>query len=126
MRSFVLLQTTTGGPRLVVILAFLGLFVTATLSLGVAYLVLRGYHRNRDPARLYLAIGLVLLTTVPIVIQLVLTNFTAVSMVGRSAIANASKLLGLGAMLYAIYGVSRNHVSTRENASDQSNQVSRK
>ena len=117
------LQTATGGSPFVVALALVGLLVTAVLSLGVAYLLLRGYRRNRNRARLYLAIGLILLTTGPIVIQLVLTNFTTVSEVGRSAAANASKLLGLSVMLYAIYGVSRPRTIRTKNDSDRSDQV---
>ncbi len=102
------LQTTaTGGSPLVIALVFVCLLLTAVLSLAVAGLVIRGYRRNRDGARLWLALGLILLTTGPIVLQLVLTNFTGVSAVDRSAAANASKLLGLGAVLYAIYGVTR-------------------
>lgn len=64
----------TGGSVLVVVLALVGLLLTAALSLVVAYLIVRGYRRNRNRARLYLAIGLVLLTTGPIVIQLLLTK----------------------------------------------------
>lgn len=107
MRSFSLLQTTTGGSELLVVLTLLGLLVTAGLSVVVAYVIARGYRRNRDPDRLWLAVGLVLLVTGPIVLQFVLTNLAVGSAVGRSAAANASKLLGLGAILYAIYGVSR-------------------
>ena len=99
-----LLQTTTGGSTLVVVLAFLGLLATAILSLVVASLMVRRYRRERNRARLAVAIGVILLTTGPIAIQLVLTNLTTVSVVVRSAAANASKLLGLGALLYAIYG----------------------
>ncbi|WP_323171237.1 hypothetical protein [Natrialba sp. PRR66] len=117
---------TMGGSRLVVILSFLGLFITAALALVVAFLIVRGYRRNRDDARLYLAIGLVLLTTGPIIIQFVLANVTEISMVGRSASANASKLLGLGAILYAIYGLSRNRESTGDNDSDRPNRVRRR
>lgn len=105
------LQTATGGSPLVVALTLVGLLVTGVLALVVAYLVARGYRRNRNRARLYLAVGLVLLTTGPIALQLVLTNFTDVAPVGRSMAANASKLLGLGAMLYAIYGVAGRTVS---------------
>lgn len=105
------LQTATGGSPFVVAMTLVGLLVTAVLALAVAYLLVRGYRRNRNRARLSLAVGLVLLTTGPIVIQLVLTNVTDVSLVGRSLAANASKLLGLGAMLYAIYGVARRTVS---------------
>lgn len=119
------LQTATGGSPLVVALALLGLLATAALSLAVAYLVVRGYRRNRDPGRLYLAVGLILLTAGPILLQLLLTNLTAVPAVGRSAAANASKLLGLGAMLYAIYGVARPRTVTvgRERDADGSEEV---
>ncbi|WP_227373729.1 DUF7521 family protein [Haladaptatus halobius] len=126
MRS--LLQTTTdatGGSPLVVTLVLLGLLLTASLSLAVAYVVVRGYRRNRNRGRLYLAVGLILLTTGPILIQFVLTTFTAVSPVGRAAAANASKLLGLGAMLYAIYGVTRPREATPPNEADDSNRVRR-
>lgn len=120
------LQTVTdatGGSPLVVALAFLGLLLTTGLSLVVAYLVVRGYLQNRNRARLYLAVGLVLLTTGPIVIQLVLTNVTGVSDVGRSAAANSSKLLGLGAMLYAIYGVGRPRATARAKRDSESDRV---
>ena len=105
------LQTATGGDPFVVALSLLGLFVTTVLALAVAYLLVRGYRRNRDRARLYLAVGLLLLTVGPIVLQLVLTNATTVSPVGRSLAANASKLLGLGAVLYSIYGAASRTVS---------------
>ena len=127
MVSLVPLQTVTdatGGSPLAVLLALIGLLLTAGLSLVVAYLVVQGYRRNRNRARLYLAIGLVLLTTGPIVIQLALTNFTTMSAVERSAAANASKLVGLMAMLYAIYGVSRPRATTTvRNDSDRSDRV---
>lgn len=124
MHSITLLQITTdatGGSPLIVLLVLVGLLLTAGLSLVVASIVIRGYWRNRDRARLYLAIGLVLLTTGPIVLQLVLSNVTTMSAVGRSAAANTSKLLGLGAMFYAIYGVARSRTTKR--ASDRSDRV---
>ena len=123
MHSTVILQTAEGGSPIVVALALIGLLVTAGLSLGVAYVLLRGYQRNQNQARLYLALGLVFLTTGPILIQLLLTNFTAVSAVGRSAAANASKLLGLGAILYAIYGASHPRATSSKDNADHSEQV---
>lgn len=123
MHPILILQTAEGGSPLVVALALIGLLVTAGLSLGVAYVLLRGYQRNRNQARLYLALGLVFLTAGPILIQLLLTNFTAVSAVGRSAGANASKLLGLGAILYAIYGASRPRATSSKDDADHSEQV---
>lgn len=103
MRS-IALQTATGGSPVMVVLALVGLLLTAGLSLVVAYLIISGYRENRNRSRLYLAIGLLFLTTGPIVLQLLLTNLTTMSQLGRSAVANASKLLGLGVLLYAIYG----------------------
>lgn len=101
------LQTATGGSPAVVAFTLIALLVTALLSLVVASLLVRGYRRNRDPGRLYLAVGLVLLTTGPIALQFALSNLTTASPGVRSAAANASKLFGLAAMLYAIYGVGR-------------------
>lgn len=130
MVSSILLQTSTGGSPIVVVLTLLTLLVTAGLSLGVAYLLIRGYHQNRNRARLFLGLGLVLLTTGPIVLQFVLSTFTTLSPVLRSGLANASKLLGLGAILYAIYGVTqapkkpdaKPEASSRRNA-DRSEEV---
>lgn len=122
MQPSIFLQTT-GGPRGIVILVLLGLVVTALLSLVVAYVIARGYRNNRDPARLYLALGLILLTTGPIMVQLVLTNLTDVSALSRSAGANTSKLLGLGAILYAIYGTSDRRSPRTEENSSESNRV---
>lgn len=109
MLSIIPLQAT-GGSSAVITLVFISLLLTVCLSLAVAYLLLRGYRRNREAGRLALAVGLVLLTTVPFVAQFALTNVTSVPAITRSAIANASKLFGLVAMLYAIYGVSRSEV----------------
>jgi hypothetical protein len=116
MHSIIPLQTTIdaiGGSPFVILLVLFGMLFTALLSLGVAYLVIRGYRQNRNRARLYLAVGLVLLTTGPIVIQFVLTSATTMSAVGRSAAVYTSKLLGLGALLYAIYGVAHPRAATR-------------
>lgn len=101
---FIPLQTTTGGSLVVVSLTLAGLLLTAVLALVVACLIIRGYRRNPDRAQLFLAVGLVLLTTSPIMLQLVMTNFTDVPRVGRAVAQNASNLLGLSAMLYATYG----------------------
>lgn len=101
------LQTATGGSVVVVVLSLLGMALTAGLSLIVAYRVIQGYRRNRSRARLSLAFGLVLLTTGPILLQFVLPSLTDVSAVGRALVTTVSELLGLMAMLYAIYGATR-------------------
>lgn len=115
MSSIVPLQTVAiGGSVVVVVLTLIGVALTAVLSLYLAYRVIRGYRRNRSRARLFLAIGLVLLTTVPILLQFVLSNFTDVSKVGRALATTISELLGLVAMLYAIYGVRRPRQTTSQ------------
>lgn len=108
------LQTATGGSVVVVVLSLLGMALTAGLSLIVAYRVINGYRRNRSRARLYIALGLVLLTTGPILLQLVLSSLTGVSSVGRALVTTISELLGLMAMLYAIYGVTRSSTPPTE------------
>ncbi|WP_224450440.1 DUF7521 family protein [Haloprofundus salilacus] len=130
MWSLSLLQTSTGGSPVIVALTLLGLLATVLLSLAVAYLVVRGYRRNRDRARLFLAIGLLFLTTGPIVLQFVLTNVTTLSPGIRSATANASKLVGLASILYAIYGGTRppknqpsSHDEGREHDPSRSDEV---
>lgn len=120
MISLTLLQTSTGGSPIIVALTLVGLLVTVILSLVVAYLVVRGYGQNRNRARLYLAIGLLFLTTGPILSQLILTNIGVAPGV-RSAIANSSKLGGLVAMLYAIYGVTPSNDHTHEERVNGSN-----
>lgn len=112
MTLLVPLQTSTGGSPSIVVLTLVGLLITVLLSLVVAYLIIRGYSQNRNRARLYLAIGLLLLTTGPILSQFVLTNL-GIDPDLRSAIANMSKLSGLGAMVYAIYNVSQPTNSTQ-------------
>ena len=108
---------------MVVTLVLIGLALTAVVSLVVAYRVIRGYRRNRSRARLYLALGLVLLTTVPILLGLVLTPpITGVSEVGRTLAMTVSELLGLAAMLYAIYGSMRQRTEPAQRG-DSSEQV---
>lgn len=106
---------------MVVVLSLIGFALTAVVSLIVAYHVIRGYRRNRSRARLYLALGLVLLTTVPILLGLV-TPVVGVSPVGRSLVTTVSELLGLAAMLYAIYGPTRPHTEPAQRG-DSSEQV---
>ena len=101
------IQTATGGSPLVVALVLLGMFLTTVLSLLVAYVMVTGYREHRNRTHLAMAVGVIMLTAGPILIQLVLTNAMDVSQLGRSLAANASKLVGLAAMLYSIYGVTR-------------------
>ena len=98
------LRATGAAPSLA-----LGVLLLTALSLAlsaaIAVVLLRGYRRG--PGRtgiLTLAVGLLLLTTVPELLRLGLPTATGVGVVGRSLLVSASELLGLGAILWAVYG----------------------
>lgn len=97
------LQTSVGGSRTVVLLALAGLLVAAGLSLAVVYRLFDGYRRNGTRPMLVLGVGLALLVTGPIFLRLAFANLVSVSPAMRSVATTASELLGLAAILYAIY-----------------------
>lgn len=97
------LQTATGGATVVVLLAFVARFVATILSLYLALRLYRGYRDGGGDAMLGLLVGLVLLTTVPFVARLVLTNVGGVAPTTRSLVATASQLLGLLVVLTVVY-----------------------
>ncbi|WP_238398159.1 hypothetical protein [Halorussus salinus] len=99
----VVLQTAVGGSQLVVLLALAGLLLAAGLSLVVVYKLFEGYRRNGTGPMLVLAVGLALLVTGPIFLRLAFANLLDVSPAARSLATTASELLGLAAILYAIY-----------------------
>jgi len=96
--------TATGGSAVLAVLALLGLFVAAGLSLLIAYEALRGYRGTQERAMLYLAVGIVLLTAGPIALRIALPTFTDAPESVRLLSTTVSELLGLGCILYSIYG----------------------
>ncbi|NHN59679.1 hypothetical protein G9466_11425 [Halorussus sp. JP-T4] len=99
----VALQTTVGGSRTVVLLALGGLLLAAVLSLAVVYELVEGYRRNGTRPMLALGAGLALLVTGPIFLRIAFGSLVDVSPAARSVATTASELLGLAAILYAIY-----------------------
>jgi len=98
------LQTsTTGGSAIVVVLALGALLLATVLSLVVALRLYRGYRAGGNRDMLVLLIGLVMLTTAPILLRLVLTNVTETATITREIVASASQLLGLLVILEVIY-----------------------
>jgi len=101
-----LLQLRATGNEPSVALAVLGLSVlSVALSVAVAAVLVRGYRRG--PGRrgmLVLAVGLVMLTTVPELLRVALPTVTGVGVLGRSLLVSGCELLGLGAILRAVYG----------------------
>lgn len=103
-RALIAATTTTGGSPTVVVAALVALFVAAILSAVLALRLYRGYRRTGGRARLFLAVGLVLLTTVPIGLRLVLTNVPGTTAATRELAVTGSQLLGLVVVLGVIYG----------------------
>jgi hypothetical protein len=97
------LQTTTGGSATIVLLAFAALFSATVLSLYLALRLYRGYRAGGNHDMLVLGIGLVMLTTVPILVRLVLSNVPDVGATTRATVATASQLLGLLLILEVVY-----------------------
>lgn len=97
------LQVATGGSTVVVLATLLALLVATVLSLAVAARLYRGYRRGGGRPMLGLLVGLVLLTTVPFVLRLVLTNVGDVSATTRALAATASQLLGLLIVLTVVF-----------------------
>lgn len=101
-----LLQLRATGTEPLIALAVLGLSVLSVcLSVVIAVVLVRGYRRGPDrTGMLWLAVGLILLTTVPELLRIGLPTVTGVGTVGRSILVSCSELLGLGTILWAVYG----------------------
>jgi hypothetical protein len=102
----VLLQLRSPSSEPVVALTAVVLtLLSIGLSVAVAVVLFRGYRRGPGrPGMLYLALGLVLLATVPELLRITLPTLTSVDAVGRSVVVSASELVGLGLILWAVYG----------------------
>jgi len=101
-----LLQLRATGTEPSVAAAVLALSVLSlVLSLGIAAVLVRGYRRG--PGRrgmLALAVGLLLLTSVPELLRIALPSVTGVGVVGRSLVVSGCELLGLATILWTVYG----------------------
>jgi len=94
------------GAGLPTAVAILGLsLLSLALSVIIAVVLIRGYRDG--PGRrgmLWLAVGLLLLTTVPELLRIGLPSTTGIGTVGRSVLVSGCELLGLGVILWTIYG----------------------
>ncbi|RQG97039.1 DUF7521 family protein [Natrarchaeobius chitinivorans] len=80
------------------------LFLVAVIGTVIAYQAYRGYRRNDAPSMLYLAIGLLLLTMFPFLINVGITSVTTADQIVTVFFENVSRLLGLVAIMYSLYG----------------------
>jgi hypothetical protein len=108
---FVALQSTgveaEGGSALVVGLVLVTFVVAAVFSAAIAYRLYVGYRGSGDRSMLAIAVGLLLLTTVPTAIRIVVPTALGGYDALRVLAATSSELLGLLAILYAVRRPSR-------------------
>ncbi|WP_254272966.1 hypothetical protein [Haloarcula marina] len=98
------LRATGADPSIAVAVLALSL-LSLVLSVVIAAVLVRGYRRGTGGTGLLaLAVGLLLLTTVPELLRLGLPTLTAVDVVGRSVAVSACELSGLGTILWTVYG----------------------
>lgn len=99
-----LFSVETGSLEVALVLAVFAALVVATgLSIYLAIRLYRGYRVGGSPEMLILGIGLVLLTTVPMVLRFVLSNVPTIEPTWREVIATMAQLLGLLIILGVIY-----------------------
>lgn len=93
-----------GEASLFELLTVATLFLVALLGTIIAYQAYRGYRRNDAPSMFYLAVGLLLLTLCPFLVNVVINTVTDAQQVVTVFFENVSRLLGLVAITYSLYG----------------------
>lgn len=76
--------------------------VVAVVGVFVAYQAYRGYRRNESRPMLYLALGIILLTAVPVVVHHGLNWLTSATEAEILLGITVAHLGGVGAILYAL------------------------
>lgn len=95
---------TEADPTILLVLSvFTALVIATGLSIYLAIRLYRGYRVGGSPEMLILGIGLVLLTTVPMVLRLALSNVPSIEPAWREIIATTVQLIGLLVILGVIY-----------------------
>ena len=80
------------------------LFLVALFGTVIAYQAYRGYRRNDARSMFYLAVGLLLLTLFPFLINVIVNTATAADQIVTVFLENVSRLAGLLAITYSLYG----------------------
>ncbi|WP_262178909.1 hypothetical protein [Haloarcula laminariae] len=103
MSSLLQLRAVGAEPSIAVAVLALSA-LSLLLSLAVATVLVRGYRRGPGHrGTLVLAVGLLLLTTVPESLRIALPTLTGVGAVGRSLLVSGCELAGLGLILWSVY-----------------------
>ncbi|GAB3682325.1 hypothetical protein GCM10028857_07960 [Salinarchaeum chitinilyticum] len=93
---------TEGGSAFVVGLVLITFVVAAVLSTAIAYRLYVGYRGSGDRSMLAIAVGLLLITTVPTVVRIVVPTVLGGADEVRIFTATASELAGLLAIVLAV------------------------
>ena len=86
------------------LLTVASLFLVALIGTIIAYQAYRGYRRNDASSMLYLAAGLLFLTLCPFLINVTVTTALEMDQVVTVFLENVSRLVGLVAIMYSLYG----------------------
>ncbi len=95
---------TGASAETAAVLVLLGRAVAFVLALWIANRAYRGYRRASDPALLWLALGITLLAAVPTVVRFLVPTLIDTSLLLTTVAATGSEIVGLAAILYAVYG----------------------
>ena len=99
----VLLQSAIGGSLPVVVAALFAHAVLLVLACWIVYRAFSGYRASGAPALLWLAVGIGLLSVAPGITNVLLPSLTSTPSIVTGGIMRAGEVLGLTAILYAIY-----------------------
>lgn len=107
------------------VIAVMVLSLSVIYSVRIAYTVLQGYRTAESSRVLYLALGLFLLTTVPILLRFVLATVAGLPAYAISGVTGLSELAGLGLILYVIYVPARKEERQRPRRSGSDSDTQR-
>lgn len=98
-----LLQAETAPVTFQIHLIFLGILISAVLSLVILLKGIQGYRQTGELALVGIAAGILLLSGAPLLLNLGLVTLTDTSPATVSIVEDLIQLLGLGLILYVIY-----------------------
>lgn len=105
MLATLLQVRATGADPSVAVAAFALSFLSVAISLVIGLVLVRGYRRGPgNTGMLWLAVGLLLLTTIPELLRIVVPTVTDIGTTGRSLLVSSAELTGLGVILVTVYG----------------------
>lgn len=102
--SDLVMQVSRSGDPAVFAVVFVMFVASATLGILIAIKAFRGYQRNDSMPMMYLAFGVILLTAIPALLSLVLTNVTGLPDHIIVLGTKSSEMLGLLSIFYSLYG----------------------